>query len=78
MMKKIFISFSIIGVFIILILSFIIPNNPFEMLPKIPESTFDKPVWLCILVIGSLIYLIILWSIYDFINERWYKNGKIK
>lgn len=50
---------------IISILAFIIPDNPYEIIPAMTTMSFDKPIWFCYMVGGSFIYLIILYSIYD-------------
>lgn len=50
---------------IISILAFIIPDNPYEIVPAMAIMSFDKPLWLCYVVGGSFIYLIALYYIYD-------------
>lgn len=68
--KYIFIVLAIIGVIIISILSFIIPKDPFEIIPAMTIRSFNKPVWFCYMFSGSVIYLIILYSIYDKLEQR--------
>lgn len=70
MLKRIFIIIGIIGMIAISIMSFIIPNNPYEIIPALTIMSFDKPLWLCIIVGGGFIYLLILYSIYDKIEEK--------
>ena len=64
-MIKIFYILGIIGIVIILILSFIIPNDPFMIIPGFTSFSFDKPLWLCISISVSFFYLMILYYIYD-------------
>lgn len=64
-MIKIFYILGVIGVIIILILSFIIPNDPFMIIPGFTIFSFDKPLWFCILISVSFFYLMILYYIYD-------------
>lgn len=65
MTRKIFQLLAIIGVVIISILSFTIPSNPNEILPALTPFSFDKPIWLCYVVGGNFLYLIVLYTIYD-------------
>lgn len=65
MTKRTFKLLSIIGVVIITILSFTVPSDPKEILPALTPFTFDKPVWLCGVVGGNFLYLIVLYAIYD-------------
>jgi len=70
MLKTIFTLLSIVGVLIITILAFTIPNNPYEIIPAMSIMNLDKPLWLCIIISGSFFYLIILYNIYDEIVKR--------
>lgn len=77
-MKKVFIILAVIGVIIISILSFTIPENPYEIIPSITILGFDKPLWLCIMVGGSFAYLLFLYCLYDFLDTKifkWFKDG---
>lgn len=61
---------AIIGVIVISVLSFTIPNDPYEIIPAMSVASFDKPLWLCIMVSGSFIYLLMLYYIYDYSEKR--------
>ena len=67
MSKKIFNILSLIGLIIIIILSFIIPNNPFNIFSSYTFITFDRPLWLNCLIVYSFIYLLITYKIYNII-----------
>lgn len=73
-MKVLFVALGIIGVAIISVLSFVIPSNPYEIIPSLTMMHGDMPLWLMLIISLSFIYLLILWAIYDkFIlgkNER--------
>jgi hypothetical protein len=64
-MTKLFTLLSVIGIALLFYVAFTIPNNPYEIIPAISMMSFDKPLWLCIVIGGGFIYLVILWSIYD-------------
>jgi len=64
-MKKIFYTIGIIGMIIIDILTFIIPKNPYYIIPAITIYSFDKPLWLCIIMSCNFIFLGALYEIYD-------------
>lgn len=68
-MKRLFIGLSIVGFIIICILSFVLPKNPFEIIPAMTMVSFDKPVWLCGIIGGGFVYLMILWGIYDKLSQ---------
>lgn len=70
MLKTIFQIMAIVGVIIFSILAFTLPQNPYEIIPAMTPMTFDKPLWLCYMVGGSFIYLIILYIIYDILSQR--------
>lgn len=76
MLRKIFINLSVIGIGFITILSFLLPSNPYEIIQPYTINGFEKPVWLCYMVSGSVIYLIILWYIYGSIDVWRYKNER--
>jgi len=67
-LKKIFYVLAVTGTILITIMAFKIPKNPHEMVPSI--LFFDKPIWLCIVFFGSLLYLIVLGIIYSKIEKR--------
>ena len=72
-MKKIFLILNIIGIIIIIHISFILPEEPFKIIHSLSIHSIDKPVWLCISIILSFLYTIILWLIYSIafkINKR--------
>lgn len=70
MLENIFKILGVIGFIAICIMAFVIPSNPYEIIPSYTYMGFDKPLWLCIILGGGFLYLIILYSIYDFINKR--------
>lgn len=70
MLKRVFQILAILGLVIIGIIAFIVPNNPYEIIPAMTVMSFDKPVWVCIMFGGSFIYLIVLYSIYDYLDKR--------
>lgn len=65
MNKLIFNTLAILGIIIIIFLSFIIPNNPYEVIPSYTFITVDRPLWLNIIITSIFIYIIILYSIYE-------------
>ena len=69
MVQKIFKFLFVIGVIIILILSFVLPANPYKLVSSISTITFDRPLWLNIFLIVTFIYSIILIVIYDKIKS---------
>ena len=72
-MKKVFEILSLVGLSVILILSFIIPSNPFEIWKGI---TMDYPLFMVYCVGGGALYLMVLWVIYsllDLIVSRFHK-----
>ena len=70
MKKNIFIILGIIGVIIISILSFVLPNKPFEIIPSYTFISCDKPLYLSLIISCSFMYLSFLYFIYDKINNR--------
>lgn len=79
MLEKIFKILDIVGFIAICIMAFIIPNNPFEMIHTLTNS---YPYFLCIIVIGSLLYLLLLYVIYSLINKLYIRyinrNNRVK
>jgi len=69
-MKRLFIGLSIVGFVVICVLSFVLPKNPFEIIPAMTMVSFDKPVWLCGIIGGGFIYLMVLWTIYDKLSHK--------
>ena len=69
-MKKLFKIFFLIGILIILILSFVIPDNPFKIIPAISIGGIDRPLWLNILIFYGFIYSIILNVVYEIIENK--------
>lgn len=53
MLENIFKILGIIGFFVICIISFIIPNNPFEI---IQTTNYSMPLFIDIIIIVSLLY----------------------
>ena len=70
MLKTIFQILAIVGMIIICIIAFTIPTNPYEIIPAISMMSFDEPLWFCIIFVGCFVYLMILWSIYDSLEQR--------
>ncbi len=71
MLKRLFQVLAIVGLLIISVLAFVLPTNPSETIPALTVMTFDKPLWLCIIVGGGFIYLIMLYSLYNIINNKY-------
>lgn len=70
MTKKIFIFISLIGIFLITILSYMLPNNPNKSINSFIYFIFDKPLWLVITISCSFIYLSILYYIYNKLKSK--------
>lgn len=70
LMKKTFYILTFLGIIIIEILSFILPSNPYEIIPAISYRSFDKPLWSCYLFGGNFIYTLLLWNLYDTIQNK--------
>lgn len=70
MLKDIFLVLSVLGIDIISIMAFTIPSDPYVIIPAISMVSFDKPLWFCIIFGGSFLYLMLLWSIYDKLEQR--------
>ena len=70
MLKTKFQIIAIVGVIIISILSFTIPQNPYEIIPAITPMSFDKPLWFTLIVSCGILYLSLLWYIYDEVSKK--------
>ena len=70
MLKIIFQIIAILGIVIISILAFVLPNDTYMIIPAMSVMSFDKPLWFAIIFGGSFIYLFILYGIYDYLSER--------
>lgn len=70
MLKIVFYALGVIGVVIISILAFVLPSDPYMIIPAMSVMSFDKPLWFAIIFSGSFIYLFVLYGIYDYLNER--------
>lgn len=68
MLKKIFIILGIVGFITIGVLSFTLPKDPFIIIPSYTYMSFDKPLWLNIVIVGWFFYSIFLSEFYDFLN----------
>lgn len=64
-MKILFSILAIVGVAIICVLSFVLPTNPYEIIPSISMMVGDMPLWLALIISLSFIYLLISFAIYD-------------
>ena len=71
MLKRIFQILGVVGFITICVLAFIVPTNPNQIIPAMTVMSFDKPLWLCIIIGGGFIYLIMLYTIYNIINNRY-------
>ena len=69
-LKIIFRVLAIVGVITINILSFILPKDPYVIIPSYTMLGFDKPLWLCYIVGGSFIYLVLLYFGYKKIENK--------
>lgn len=70
MLKRVFQVLAVLGLIVISVLAFVVPSNPNEIIPAMTVMSFDKPLWLCIIVVGGLLYLISLYSIYDKLSSK--------
>jgi hypothetical protein len=69
MKKVVFIILGIIGVILISIAGFVIPEDPYEMVPALTVMTFDKPVWVCYMFGGGTLYIALLYACYNAITH---------
>ena len=65
MSKKIFNLLSLLGLLIIIILSFILPSNPLELIPSYTILTIDRPLFLNIIIVSTFFYSLILYKLYN-------------
>lgn len=70
MSKRLFQVLAVIGFITICVLAFTLPTNPNKVIPALTVISFDKPLWLCIIIGGGFIYLITLYSIYDKLSSK--------
>ena len=70
MLKRIFQVLAIVGIIAICIIAFVVPSNPNQIIPALTVMSFDKPLWLCIIIGGGFLYLISLYSIYDKLSNK--------
>lgn len=70
MKKVVFIILGIIGVIAISVAGFIIPEDPFEIIPAMTAMSFDKPIWACYMFGGGFLYLALLSECYDRITHQ--------
>lgn len=68
--KYIFGTLAIIGVLVISACAFILPDNPNKIIQALTPMSFDRPLWLNIIIGGSSMYLVILYYIYDKLNKK--------
>lgn len=73
-MKNLFYILAAIGVAIISIIAFLVPKDPYKIFPSMIESY--KPIWLCIFIFGTFIYLILLNILYAKIKRKSMKKKK--
>ena len=70
MLKIVFYVLGVIGVVIISILTFVLPSDPYMIIPAMSVMSFDKPLWFAIIVSCSFVYICVLYGIYDYLSER--------
>ena len=70
MLKLVFYVLGVIGVVIISILAFVLPSDPYMIIPAMSVMSFDKPLWFAIIVSCSFVYICVLYGIYDYLSER--------
>lgn len=81
MLKKVFYFLGAMGFIIIFIMSFIIPKNPFEVFQA---TIYSLPLFVDIIILGSLMYWLFLYAIYSLINKIYIKylnknnNARVK
>ncbi len=77
-MKNIFYVLSGVGSIAIVVLAFILPSNPNEIIPALTPMSFDKPLWFAIILTGLVLYNGLLYGIYDKLKERKYDKNKTR
>ena len=70
MTKKIFIVYLVVGIIVISILSFLLPNNPTKIIPAILVISFNKPLWFCLMFSGIFFYIAALSNIYEHLKKN--------
>ena len=73
-MKLAFQIVGVLGFIITCIFAFVIPNDPYEIIPAMTIMGFDKPLWFAIIFGGGFMYLLILLGIYDKVVGLDYEN----
>ena len=68
--KYIFSMFATIGILIIGVFAFVLPDNPNEIIKVLTPMTLNRPLWLNIIIGGSFMYLVVLYSIYEKLNKE--------
>ncbi len=76
-MKVLFVILGFVGVAIISFLSFIIPTNPYEIIPSFSMMHGDMPLWLMLIIAFSFIYLLILYAVYDKFIQKMQNDIKL-
>ena len=70
MLENIFKILGIIGFIAICVMAFTIPSNPFETIKGV---NYYYPIFLCIIMGGGILYLLILYGVYSIINRMYIK-----
>lgn len=70
MLDKIFIFLFYFGTISIYIISFIIPKNPYLILPSISMLGIDYPICISIMIFCYTIYYYTLWNIYVILKNN--------
>jgi len=65
MEKIMFLILWVLGMGLICELAFLIPTNPYEIIPSYSVMGFDKPLWFCIIFVGGFLYSMLLYYLYD-------------
>lgn len=74
MLKSIFIFLFYFGTVGIYILSFIIPRDPYLIMPSITMLGIDYPICIAIMVFLYMIYYYTLWNIYIILEKKYGDN----
>jgi len=69
-LNKLFNVIAILGLLVIGILSFVVPDNPWIIIPSLSAFLFDKPLWLGLIVNFSFFYIMFLMMLYDILEQR--------
>lgn len=69
-MKTIFQCLSVVGLIVIIFLTFLTTSDPFLVIPALSIFSFDKPIWFCIILSSGFIYLLLLWFLYDKLKKK--------